>query len=71
MKQEKLETSPQKSEGPRQSQVNQGDPENQEDASGQYSFLKFHMVEDENATDESNNKSGDEGAGPHTAGAMR
>ena len=30
------------------------------------------MVEDENATDESNNKSGDEGgAGPNTTGAMR
>ena len=45
--------------------------EGQDDANGQYSFLKFHMVEDENATDESNNKSGDEGAGPNTAGAMR
>ena len=34
-----------------------------DDGTGQYSFLKFHIVDDDNATDESgNNKSGDEGA---------
>ena len=43
-----------------------------EDASGPYSFLKFPMVEDENATDESgNNRSGDEGATANVAVARR
>lgn len=44
-------------------------PDVPEDAPGPYSFLKFPMVEDENATDESgNNRSGDEAG---NAGVVR
>lgn len=48
--------------GQKQRGSNSNDVEAQDDGTGQYQFLKFHMVEDDNATDESgNNRSGDEG----------
>lgn len=69
---EEQEEDPRMSMEANQVQEEAAQQEGHDDVGGQYSFLKFHMVEDENATDESlNNKSGDEGAGPNTHGAMR